>query len=86
MFFVAAMANNLERQIIFYEEELIPNNVELVFHEEQLARNGGQMTVFSISAEDQRRLQRRDTLFRLIQQLLFWWNRYIHRFWRYFED
>ena len=85
-FFVAAMANNLERQTIFYEEELIPNNVELVFHEEQLARNGGQMTVFSTLAEDQHRLQSRDTLFRLRQQLLFWWNRYIHRLWRYFED
>ena len=80
------MANNLERQTIFDEEELIPSNVELVFHEEQLARNGGRMTVFSISAEDQPPLQRRDILFRLIQQLLFWWNRYNPRLWRYFED
>lgn len=72
------MANNLERQTTFAEEQLIPNNVEFVFYEEQLARSRGQMTVFSISAEDQHRLQRRDTLFRLIQQLLFWWNRYIH--------
>lgn len=80
------MAYNGRKRTTFDEEELIPGSVELVYYQEQLARNRRRMTVFSISAEDERRFQRRHILFRILQQLRFWWNKYIHRLWRYFEE
>ena len=80
------MAYSVRKRTTFDEEELIPDNIELVYCQEQLARSRRRMTVFSISAEDELRLQRRNILFRIVQQLRFWWNRYIHRLWRYFEE
>ena len=80
------MAYSVRKRLTFDEEELIPGSIELVYCQEQLARNRRRMTVFSISAEDERRLRRRDILFRIAQQFRFWWNRLIHRLWRYFEE
>lgn len=80
------MAYNGRKRTTFDEEELIPGSVKLVYCQEQLARNRRRMTVFLISAEDECRFQRRGILFRILQQLRFWWNKYIHRLWRYFEE
>ena len=69
---------------IFDEDEVISNNMVLVFCEEHLERDERQETVFSnTSAEELRYQQRRNRILCIIQLLWLWWNGFIHR--RYFE-
>ena len=78
------MAYNLERQMrrTFNVEELVPNDVNLVFSREQLKKDTKQVTVFPISKEHLCHQHRTNLLSRMVQQLLEW-SRYIQRLWRY---
>ena len=78
------MACNLERQMrrTFNVEELVPNDVNLVFSREQLKKDIKQVTVIPISKEHLCHQHRANLLSRIVQQLLEW-SRYIQRLWRY---
>ena len=84
---VIIMACNLESQVrkTFKEGELVPNSVELVFSQEELTRDGEQVTVFPISAEYLSHQHRTNILSRIVKQLLVW-SRHIQRLWRYFLE
>lgn len=69
----------------FKEGELVPNRVELVFSQEELARDREKITVFPISSEHMSHHHRTNILSRIVQQL-FVWIRYIQRLWRYFLE
>ena len=69
----------------FNEVELVPNSVELVFSQEELARGRELITVFPISAEQLSRQHGTNILFRIMQQLLVW-IRNIQRLWHYFLE
>ena len=68
-------------QQIFNEDELVSNNAALVFCEEQLERNGRQVTVFSNTSV--RYQHSRNRILCIMQLLWLWWNCFIHR--GYFE-
>ena len=72
----------------FKEGELVPNKVELVFSQEEIARDREKITVFPISSEHMSHMShhhRTNILSRIVQQLLVW-IRYIQRLWRYFLE
>ena len=81
---VTVMACNVENQMrkTFNEGELVPNSVESVFSQEEIARDKEQITVFPISAEYLSHQHRTNILSRIVQQLLVC-NRYIQRLWRF---
>ena len=85
--FVTIMACNIERQMqrTFNVEELVPNDVKLVFYQEQLTKDIEQVTVIPILTEHLCHQNRTDLLSRIVQQLLEW-SRYIQRLWRYFLE
>ena len=85
--FVTIMACNLKGRTrkTFNKEELVPHSREFVFCQEQLTKDGEQVTVFPASAKYLCHQHRTDPLSRIVQQLL-GWSRYIHRLWRYFLE
>ena len=70
---------------IFSERELVPNSVELVFYQEELARDREKVTVFPFSAEHLSQQHRINILSRIVKQLLVW-RRYIQRLRRYYLE
>ena len=84
---VTIMACNLESRIrkTFNERELVPNDVKLVFFQEELTRDREQITVFPISAEHLSHQHRRNISSHIVNQLL-GWSRYIQTLWRYFLE
>ena len=69
---------------IFDEDEVVPNNMMLVFCEQHLEMDKRQETVFSnTSVQELRYQQRTNRILCIIQLLWLWWNGFIHR--RYFE-
>ena len=85
--FATIMAHNLERRMrkTFKERELVPNSVELVFSQEELARDREKITVFPFSDEHLSLQRPTNILSRMVKQL-FVWSRYIQRMWRYFLE
>ena len=76
---VTIMAHNLEKRMrkTFTERELVPNSAELVFCQEELARDREKITVFPFSDEHLSQQHRTNILSR---------RRYIQRLWRYFLE
>ena len=85
--FATIMAHNLERRMrkTLNERELVPNSVELVFSQEELARDREKITVFPFSDEHQSLQRPTNILSRMVKQL-YVWSRYIQRMWRYFLE
>ena len=81
------MSRNLGSQMrkTFNERELVPNSVELVFCQEELAREREKINVFPFSAEHLSQQHRTNILSRVVKQLLVW-RRYIQRLWRHFLE
>ena len=84
---VTIMALNLEKRMrkTFTERELVPNSAELVFCQEELARDREKITVFPFSDEHLSQQHRTNILSRMVKHL-FVWRRYIQRLWRYFLE
>ena len=86
--FATIMAYNLERRMrkTFNERELVPNSVELVFSQEELARDREKINVFPFLDEHHLSLQRPTNILSRMVKQLFVWSRYIQRMWRYFLE